>query len=122
MALAGFIFLSIVTEAKTSPKHGSIKLPARVAKADLPSYAKIDFEAALHAAMAAEPGTIIEGELEKEHHNLVYCFLIVDAQRRLFEVEIDAGTGAVLSKEEEFEGRDGIDFGDDDDYDDDEED
>ncbi len=59
-------------------------------------WAKLSFEAALHAALAAVPGNAIQGELEVEDGTLMYSFEIVTANREIKEVEIDAGNGKVL--------------------------
>jgi uncharacterized membrane protein YkoI len=67
-----------------------------VKPADLPNLAKISFEAALRTALAAAPGSVIKAELEVEDGNLMYSFEIVGADKKIKEVEIDAGNGRVL--------------------------
>ena len=74
----------------------SIRPAGEVKPADLPALAKITFEQALKAALAAVPGSVIKAELEIEDGNLMYAFEIVTAKKTVTEVEIDAGTGKVL--------------------------
>lgn len=52
-------------------------------------------------ALASLPGRVLEAELERKHGRWVYELKILDAGGRLFEVYLDAGTGAVLKQEED---------------------
>ena len=72
--------------------------------ADLPALARISFDDAMKAALAAAPGKIIKAELEIEDGNLMYSFEIVGARKAITEVEIDAGNGKVLGTEQEEAG------------------
>jgi uncharacterized membrane protein YkoI len=87
-------------EEKMAPK-GSIRPAGEVKPADLPALAKISFQQALTAALKASPGSIIQAELEVEDGNLMYSFRIVGADKKITEVEIDAGNGKVLDTEKE---------------------
>lgn len=80
---------------------GSIRPAGQVAPANLPALAKISFQDALRAALAKAPGSVIKAELEVEDGNLMYSFEIVSADRKITEVEIDAGNGKVLNTENE---------------------
>ena len=82
------------TEAKAVA--ASIQPTGKVPRSGLPALAKISFEEALHRALAAVPGSVINGELEIEDGNLMYSFEIVTSNREIKEVEIDAGNGRVL--------------------------
>ena len=84
---------------------GSIRPAGQVKPADLPSLAKIGFEEAMKAALAAAPGKIIKAELEVEDGNLLYSFEIVGANKSITEVEIDAGNGRVLGMDKEDAGK-----------------
>lgn len=64
--------------------------------------AKITMEEARRAALERVPGTIEDGELEKEHGKLVYSFDIRTADG-ISEVWVDAGTGQVVNVEKETE-------------------
>ena len=85
---------------KEAPK-GSIRPTGEVKPQDLPGLAKITFQQALAAALKASPGSVITAELEVEGGNLMYSFRIVGANKKITEVEIDAGNGKVLNTESE---------------------
>ena len=88
-------------EEKKSAVVGSIRPAGKIKSADLPGLAKISFEAALRTALAAVPGSVIKAELEVEDGNLMYSFEIVGADKKIKEVEIDAGNGKVLDIDED---------------------
>jgi uncharacterized membrane protein YkoI len=98
--LAGTACRTAGKEQKPEVK-GSIH-PAKTAKpADLPSLAKISFREALTDALAVMPGAVVKAELEIEDGCLMYSFEIVGMNRKIKEVEIDAGNGRVLGMEDE---------------------
>ena len=74
----------------------SIRSGHEVRREDLPSLARVSFIDALHRALAAVPGSVINGELEIEDGNLMYSFEIVTVDKEIKEVEIDAGNGHIL--------------------------
>jgi len=82
-------------EEKAAP-IGSILPAGKVAPVDLPAMAKISFQQALGVALAKVPGSVIKAELEVEDGNLMYSFEIVGTDRKITEVEIDAGNGKIL--------------------------
>ena len=61
----------------------------------LSSQAKVSRADAEKIALAKEPGTIKEGELEKEHGKVIYSFDI-QTSNGVHEVNIDAVTGKVI--------------------------
>jgi len=61
----------------------------------LASQAKISRVDAEKIALAREPGTIKEGELEKEHGKVIYSFDI-QTSNGVHEVNVDAITGKVV--------------------------
>jgi len=63
--------------------------------ANLQSQVKITRAEAEKIALAKEPGTIKEGELEKEHGKLIYSFDILVGST-VHEVNVDAINGAVV--------------------------
>lgn len=75
---------------------------------------KISAEQARKTALERVAGTIVEEELEKENGRIVYSIEIQDANQKVFDVEVDAETGAVVNVEEEDEDDDDED-GDEDD-------
>lgn len=67
----------------------------------LAKQAKITMEQARATALNAAPGTVEDGELEKEHGKLVYSFDIRNSKGTISEVWVDAKTGKVVSNKEE---------------------
>ena len=63
--------------------------------------AKISLQDAVKAALAAESGTAVEAELERENGRLVYCIEIVGADDNPSEVKVDAGTGEVKTSKDD---------------------
>jgi uncharacterized membrane protein YkoI len=61
----------------------------------------LPLEVIYERALARLPGRVLEAELERKRGLWVYELKILDARGRLFEVYLDAGTGAVLKQEEE---------------------
>jgi len=72
-------------------------------QAKLAKKAKITPEQARKIATDKVAGTIIEEELEREDGKLVYSIEIRDANQKVFDVEVDAKTGAIVNVEEEIE-------------------
>ena len=98
-SLAAVVTASAVSAAAKEEKPsapGSIRPAGKVAPENLPALAKISFSDALKAALAAVPGSVIKAELEVEDGSLQYSFEIVGADKKVTEVEIDAGNGKVL--------------------------
>ena len=86
-----------VAEKKEEKKVvASIRPSGHPHPAELPALAKITFQQALDAALAAVPGNVIKAELEVEDANLMYSFEILNSKNKVLEVEIDAGDGKVL--------------------------
>jgi uncharacterized membrane protein YkoI len=81
--------------------QGSIRIEGKVKKADRPALAKISFIEALKDALAVAPGDVVVGELEVEDGNLQYSFEIVGSDKKITEVEIDAGNGKVLGMDKD---------------------
>ncbi len=91
--LAGIVVVSSTT---TFAQEKEEKSNAKLAK-----QAKITMEAAKATAMEKVPGTVEDGELEKEHGKLVYSFDIRNEKGTISEVWVDAKTGKVIKVEEE---------------------
>lgn len=68
--------------------------------------ATVTREQARATALQRVPGEIQEEEIEKENGKLVWAFDIKDANGKIFDVEVDAKTGAVLTAEEDNEDED----------------
>lgn len=70
-------------------------------KAAMATAAKVTIDQAVKTASEKVPGKIIEAELEKKHHKLVWEVEVITADNKVMEVYIDATTGAVIDVEEE---------------------
>ncbi len=79
----------------------------REATPGLLARATITLDAARATALERVSGAIVEAELEEERGVLLYSFEVRQANGAVSEVEIDAGSGAVLSVEEEDEADEG---------------
>ena len=89
---------------ESQPPQGAIRPSGKLSPVDLPSLAKIKFQQALDAALAKAPGSVIKAELEVDDGVLMYSFEIVGANKRITEVDIDAGNATVLGTEDESGG------------------
>ena len=63
--------------------------------------AKITKEQAQATALKRAPGTVEEGELEREHRKLVWSFDIRNAKGTIDEVQVSAITGRIVRVEHE---------------------
>jgi uncharacterized membrane protein YkoI len=96
LALAGLAACNTSEKSDEAPVLGSIRPTGNPKAADLPALTKISLLEAMKDAQAAVPGEVITAELEVEDGNLQYSFDIVGADKKVTEVEIDAGNGKVL--------------------------
>ena len=80
-------------------KSGSIQTKTPMCK--LVSMAKITYLDAMNTALKKTPGGVLEVELEVEHGYLVFSVEVITADKKIMEHCIDAGTGEILSSEEE---------------------
>lgn len=85
---------------EASSPRASIRPKGKPNATERASLAKINFLAALNAALAVAPGKVVYGELEVDEGNLQYSFQIITAGNKVMDVAIDAGDGKVLSAEE----------------------
>src|SRR5207253_7081124 len=63
--------------------------------------AKITMEQARAVALNRAPGNVESGELEREHHRLVYSFDIRNAHGTITEVQVSAISGKIVRVEHE---------------------
>ena len=90
--------------AKEQPvARGSIRPKGHLSSVERAALAKISFQEALAAAVAAYPGQVISGELGVADGNLQYDFEIIGADKKVMDVSIDAGNGKVLDIDESDE-------------------
>ncbi len=69
---------------------------------EMAAAAKVTIDQAIKTALEKVPGKVIEAELEKKHHTLVWEVEVVTAENTVMEVHIDAESGAVIDVEEEI--------------------
>ena len=98
---AALAFGAIAYAADQEAPKGSIRPTGEVKPAKFPALAKITFQQSLAAALQAALDSVIQGELEFEDSALMSSFCIVGADKRISEVEIEAGNGKVLDMERE---------------------
>ena len=96
-------------EKKAPQIKGTITMDKDTRRADLVKFAKTPFKTAMGIALKKAPGRLIFGELEVITGFLVYSFETVGKDGVITEVEVDPGTGKVLSvvREEGDEAVDG---------------
>jgi len=90
------LMLTFSTPAWSGNKH-----------ADLAKDAKVTLDQAVKTALEKIPGTAVEAELEKKHGKTVWEVEILDADGKVTEVHIDAGTGTVIDTETKKGGKKG---------------
>jgi len=79
---------------------GTVKTEGHT-KADYPALARISCKDAIESATKRVPGKVIECKLENEDGSLVYGVEIASSDQTIIEVQVDAGSGAILSVEED---------------------
>lgn len=65
--------------------------------------ATVTKEQARATALQRVPGEVLEEEIEKENGKLVWAFDIKDSNGKIFDVKVDAKTGAIVSADEDKE-------------------
>lgn len=96
LALSG----PVLADEKGGKKHDEVK-----EKVEMAGAAKITLDQAVKAASDKVPGQVIEAELEKKHETTVWEVEILTAERKIIEVHVDAGSGAVIDTEEKQAGK-----------------
>ena len=92
-------------EEEAEMKSGTLKVSC--SPLEYPKLAKIKPVQAIETAMSQIPGSkLLALELEGDDGILVYEVVLVTSGRSLMDVEIDAGTGAIIEMEEEEFDRD----------------
>ncbi|HEY0429950.1 MAG TPA: PepSY domain-containing protein [Pyrinomonadaceae bacterium] len=94
LMLTGIFFLT--STSVSAQKKEDDKSDAKLAR-----QAKITMDEAREAALKRVPGTVKEGELEKEKGKLIYSFDISTSDGMITEVWVDAKTGNVINVEKE---------------------
>lgn len=107
LTLAGSLWLTVATAMPTEHAHevsrGSLAVPAGPHdQTSLAKLARVDRAHAEMAALAAQPGQVVQTRLEDEEGFLVWQVDVKNANTAT-EVSIDAGNGKVLAVEPEEE-------------------
>ncbi|HTQ30901.1 MAG TPA: PepSY domain-containing protein [Opitutaceae bacterium] len=90
----------VSAKEKDATPRGSIRPKGKPTATERAALAKISFQDAYAAAVAAVPGQVTYGELEVEDGNLQYDFEIITPSKKVIDVSIDAGNGRVLDVDE----------------------
>jgi uncharacterized membrane protein YkoI len=93
--------LSIGAYAGTTSLRGESRRSREQSQAGRARHAKITLVSARRIALKRAPGTVEDGELEREHGLLVYSFDIRNRRGTITEVQVDARNGRVVSVQEE---------------------
>lgn len=99
-----FVFVIFVSALLTGGSLAMAKSAVQdesVNEAKLAKQARITRERAQQIALKRAPGTVENGELEKEHGKLVYSFDIRNAKGTIDEVQVSAITGKIVRVEHE---------------------
>lgn len=103
--------LATITDAQTNPDNNQKSTDKQKdddgedeeVSAEERKNVKVSAEQARRTALERVAGTVIEEELEKENGRIVYSIEIRDKDKKVFDVEVDAETGAIVNVEEEDE-------------------
>lgn len=97
------LLLAIVLSAGTLVAAGSAYANEKEknGKAEMAATAKVTIDQAVKTALDKVSGKVIEAELEKKHHKLIWEVEVVTAENKVMEVHIDADSGTVIEVEEE---------------------
>lgn len=100
------VFISAFLAAGSLAMAKSVSLAPRGQEeadneAKLAKQAKITKERAQEIALKRAPGTVENGELEREHGKLVYSFDVRNAKGTIDEVQVSAITGKIVRLEHE---------------------
>jgi uncharacterized membrane protein YkoI len=81
-------------------RNGTIRIEKQ-SEVEFPSIAKISMDQAVKQALASVQGQVLKTELEDENGFLVYGVEVVNANKGIVDVKVDAGTGEVLAVEQD---------------------
>ncbi len=101
-SLMSLVFVGFVSGAMAKETEKSVvgSIPTKnLTKKDYLATAKVSSGQAAKAVTDAIPGQILSIGLEKEDGFLVYAVEVMGHDSNLYEVNVDAGNGKILSKE-----------------------
>ncbi len=95
----GLILIICITIAQAFAHQakpiGSIKVKSNDL-ADFVNVSRVPLDSAVKAAVRAVPGKALKAELKNEDGSLVYKVEVIKTDKRITDVEIDAGNGMIL--------------------------
>ena len=99
--VTGALLMAAATPARVSGSQEARENKKSAAQEKLQRQAKITIDQARETALKRAPGTVEDGELEREHGRLVYSFDIRNAKGTIDEVQVSAISGKVVRVEHE---------------------
>lgn len=96
LSILGLALLTTQARADDHRVQGTIPVRDDASDFELVAVAKITIREAIAAAEKANPGTVIEAQLEEENRYAVWEVKIATADRRIVKLYVDAGDGKVL--------------------------
>jgi uncharacterized membrane protein YkoI len=87
--------------AAESEAVSSIKVSAKIPRLEWVKLAKLSATEAIRLALVDVPGVVVALKLEVDDGSLIYKVKVVGDDRRIIELELDAGIGAILEREED---------------------
>ena len=99
----GLLVVPLMNSAEPQPE-GAIKVPRKTPRHQWVQMARISAIEAIQLASAEVPGVVLALKLEVDDGVLIYDVKIVGPDDHVIELELDAGTGGVLDREEDNDG------------------
>ena len=92
--------VSFADSDDTEIRNGTIRIEKH-SEAEFPSMAKISLDQAVQRVLASVHGQVLKTELEDENGFLVYGVEVVTPDKTIMDVKVDAGSGKVLSMDQD---------------------
>lgn len=84
----------------SAEKSGTLKVSKKTPRWEQVQLAKVTAGEAMAIGLKAVPGAVVELKLKIDDGALVYEILVVGPDHAMVELEIDAGTGEILERED----------------------
>ena len=95
----GILGLPFAKANESGVRSGTIQVGVHM-KSEFPGLAKIDFVQAVREVLKKIKGNLLRVEIEKENGFLIYGVEIVTPENSIVAVKVDAGSGVILTMEE----------------------
>lgn len=99
--VTGALMTATATSALATRSQEAQENKKSAAQEKLQRQARITMDQARETALKRAPGTVEDGELEREHGRLVYSFDIRNAKGTIDEVQVSAISGRIVRVEHE---------------------